>query len=208
MWDFTRGIFPQRASPSSLSQFAFLSHLHTTLYLTWQAADRHVWTLDCISVSVIADPKRRSEKAGTMKTRAGGTGSQLILLVEDESIVREVTREVLERAGYRVLECRNAGEALHQAEKHSGQIDLLLTDVVMPEMNGADLANRLLELQPGLLTVFMSGYAESDVAQKIKRSSAMHIQKPFTMNVLLSRVAQALRGNSSGWQEDAASVTA
>ena len=141
-----------------------------------------------------------------MKTSARGSESRLILLVEDESIVREVTREVLERAGYRVLECRNAMEALRMGEKHAGHIDLLLTDVVMPEMDGADLAGRLLKLQPGLLTVFMSGYAESDVAKKIKRTSAIHIQKPFTMNGLLSRIAQALRVDPSDWQKGAASV--
>jgi len=144
--------------------------------------------------------------AGKMKSRAAEAGSLLILLVEDESIVREVTREVLERAGYRVLESGNAKEALHLARKHAGQIDLLLTDVVMPEMNGVDLATRLLEMQPGLATVFMSGYAEGDVAQKIKRSSAMHIQKPFTVNALLSRVAEALHEGPERWREDTVSI--
>ena len=148
----------------------------------------------------------RNVKVETMKTRAAADGSPLILLVEDESIVREVTRQVLQHAGYRVLESSNAKDALLLANKHAGKIDLLLTDVVMPEMNGPDLASRLLDLQPDLVTVFMSGYAESDVAQKINRTSAVHIQKPFTVQILLSRVAQALRASSTGWQENAVSI--
>jgi two-component system, cell cycle sensor histidine kinase and response regulator CckA len=120
----------------------------------------------------------------------------LILLVEDESIVREVTREVLLHAGYQVLEACNAKDALQLARTHAGQIDLLLTDVVMPEMNGADLAVQLQNLHPDLATVFMSGYAESDVARRIRRTRALHMQKPFTVQVLLSRVAEALEAGS------------
>jgi len=148
----------------------------------------------------------RNVKVETRKTSAAKDGSPLILLVEDESMVREVTRQVLQHAGYRVLESSNAKDALQVAKKHAGQIDLLLTDVVMPEMNGADLASRLLQMQPELVTVFMSGYAENDITQKINRSAAMHIQKPFTISVLLSRVAEALRGGAQGWEENAASV--
>jgi len=144
--------------------------------------------------------------ARKMKSGAAEAGSPLILLVEDESIVREVTCEVLQHAGYRVLDSCSAKEALQLATKHAGQINLLLTDVVMPEMNGADLASRLLDIQPDLVTVFMSGYAENDVAKKINRSSAMHIQKPFTISALLSRVAEALRAGSQGWEEEAVSV--
>jgi two-component system cell cycle sensor histidine kinase/response regulator CckA len=123
----------------------------------------------------------------------GVTGTSTILLVEDEPTVREVTREVLEHAGYKVLECDRAEEALLLASKHQGAIDLLLTDVVMPGMNGADLAHRLQSTQPDLVTVFMSGYADIDVVHKIRKTSAIHIQKPFTVNVLLARIGQALR---------------
>jgi two-component system cell cycle sensor histidine kinase/response regulator CckA len=122
-------------------------------------------------------------------------------LVEDESIVREVTRDVLLHAGYRVLESSSAKEALQLASKYAGRIDLLLTDVVMPEMNGADLANELQTIRPELLTVFMSGYAESDVAQRMHRTSAIHIQKPFTVHTLLDRVGEALRAGAEKWSE-------
>jgi two-component system, cell cycle sensor histidine kinase and response regulator CckA len=125
-------------------------------------------------------------------TRPQAAKPPVILLVEDESLVREVTREVLQHAGYLVLESSNAKEAMHLASQHNGHIDLLLTDVVMPEMNGADLAHHLQDLQPNLITVFMSGYAEAELAQKMNRKSAVHIQKPFTVDVLLSQIGAAL----------------
>src|SRR5262249_21722047 len=82
----------------------------------------------------------------------------VILLVEDESVVREVTRQVLEHAGYHVLESEGPSEAMHLAETHRGRIALLLSDVVMPGMSGIDLARRIQKTQPWLATVFMSGY--------------------------------------------------
>ncbi len=138
----------------------------------------------------------------TMKSSLRTTNPPVILLVEDEAMVREVTREVLLHAGYRVLESSNAREALELATAQAEQIDLLLTDVIMPEMNGADLAGQLQNMLPGLVTVFMSGYAESDVARKIHRTSGTHIQKPFTVQTLLSRVAEALRTGALGRHED------
>ena len=122
-----------------------------------------------------------------------------ILLVEDEPVVRQVTRAVLEHAGYRVLECNGPEEALRLGSEHRGHIGLLLSDVVMPGMNGPELALQLQSLQPGLITVFMSGYAESFVLRKAMNNKMAqggmtnYIQKPFTINVLLSRVAAALR---------------
>lgn len=121
----------------------------------------------------------------------------VILLVEDESIVREVTREVLKHAGYTVLDSSGATEALHLACQHPGRIDVLLTDVVMPGMNGADLACRLQSMQPDLITIFMSGYAQNEVAQTISRTAAIHIQKPFTVDILLTRIGVALRASSA-----------
>jgi two-component system cell cycle sensor histidine kinase/response regulator CckA len=120
------------------------------------------------------------------------TTAKAILLVEDEPIVRDVTREVLEHAGYRVLESSGPEEAIRLAGEHAGQIGLLLTDVVMPGMNGADLAVRLQSKQPDLIAIFMSGYAESDVLRKVREGHAIHIQKPFTVDSLLSRIAEAL----------------
>lgn len=120
-----------------------------------------------------------------------------ILLVEDETSVREVTRAVLEHAGYQVLESNGPEEAIRLGNEHQGRIGLLLSDVVMPGMNGPELALQLQRLQPGLITVFMSGYADRDVLQNLIHDSvATYIPKPFTIAMLLAGVAQALRTTS------------
>ena len=115
-------------------------------------------------------------KAVVGSTPASGP---LILLVEDESVVREVTRQVLEHAGYQVLESDGPREAMRLAEVHTGRIALLLSDVVMPGMSGIDLARRIQKTQPRLATVFMSGYANPVVMQKAEPLSS-YIQKPFS----------------------------
>jgi CheY-like chemotaxis protein len=136
--------------------------------------------------------KTAASNSVLLRNSQAGTPPPVILLVEDESIVREVTREVLEHAGYHVLPSCGPEEALRLAKQHEGQIGLLLTDVIMPGMNGADLAERLQSMRPDLITVFMSGYAESDVVRNMRRQAVIHIEKPFTVEVLLSRIAEAL----------------
>ena len=126
-----------------------------------------------------------------------------ILLVEDEPAVREVTREALELGGYRVLEARGPEEATRIAADHSTAIDLLLTDVVMPGMNGPELARQVCKSRPELVTVFMTGYANSEMLRTSTReTSRNYIQKPFTVDGLLSQVAEALATQSHGDDED------
>lgn len=120
----------------------------------------------------------------------------VVLLVEDETAVREITAQVLESGGYRVLQAGGAGDALRVAATHPGSIDLLLTDVVMPDTNGIDLAEQIRELRPDVVTVFMSGYAQADILRKAASASAMHIQKPFTVTSLLTRTAEALAADT------------
>jgi two-component system, cell cycle sensor histidine kinase and response regulator CckA len=135
------------------------------------------------------------EKEKSAQTYAGKLPTEnaaVVLLVEDEPVVRDITRQVLENAGYRVLAAGTPSEALRLSNHCARRIDLLLTDVVMPEMNGLELANHLRELQPGLITVFMSGYADGCLAGKRTAQLALHIQKPFTANFLLARIAHAL----------------
>src|SRR5271167_2499972 len=129
------------------------------------------------------------------------TQKPIILLVEDECMVREVTREVLEHAGYQVLESGGAREALRLAVEHRGRIGLLLSDVVMPGMNGLDLARRIQRIQPRLKIVFMSGYADHAALHTAVRDPlSTYIQKPFTIDVLLARVAEALEKNLAAVQ--------
>jgi two-component system cell cycle sensor histidine kinase/response regulator CckA len=116
-----------------------------------------------------------------------------ILLVEDEPAVRQITREALEIGGYRVLEADGPIAAERIAADRSTEINILLTDVVMPGMNGPELARQVQQSRPDLVTLFMTGYAESEVLRLATEGSPQkHIQKPFTVNALLERVSDAL----------------
>jgi PAS domain S-box-containing protein len=119
-------------------------------------------------------------------------GSETVLLVEDEEGVRKLARSILQRAGYRVLEATDSAHALLLAGEH-GAIDLLLTDVVMPQMSGAEIATRVLAQRPGLKLLYMSGYTDNAVVlHGVLRSEAAFVQKPFTPAVLLSKVREVL----------------
>jgi CheY-like chemotaxis protein len=122
-------------------------------------------------------------------------GTETILLAEDEPALRELTRQILEGHGYTVIEAGSADGALKQAAAHSGAIDLLLTDVVMPRMSGRELAERLAQARPGLRVIFMSGYTDDGVVRYgVLVPSAAFIQKPFGPESLLAKVREALKG--------------
>jgi signal transduction histidine kinase/ActR/RegA family two-component response regulator len=120
-------------------------------------------------------------------------GNETILIVEDEDGVRRVAERMLHPRGYRVLAAANGTEALRQCDEHSGQIDLLLTDVVMPEMSGRELAARLAKLSPGLKVLFMSGYADDTIVrQDMLNPGSRFLGKPFSREDLLRKVRQVL----------------
>jgi signal transduction histidine kinase/CheY-like chemotaxis protein len=120
-------------------------------------------------------------------------GNETILLAEDEDQVRCAARDILERFGYHVLEARNAGEALLICEKHRGEVQLLLTDVVMPQMSGRELVLRLTSVRPEMRVLFMSGYTEkAGLHHGILESGIAYLQKPFTPETLSRRVRQVL----------------
>jgi nitrogen-specific signal transduction histidine kinase len=120
-------------------------------------------------------------------------GGETILLVEDEDQVRSVARNILERNGYRVLDARNAGEALLFCEKHEGVIELLLTDVVMPQMSGPEVAKRLALSRPGMKVLCMSGYTDDSVVRHgVIAADLAFIQKPFTPTTLARKVREVL----------------
>lgn len=120
-------------------------------------------------------------------------GSETILVAEDEQGVRSLTREVLEKYGYTVLEAANGEEALALAEGHDGPLDLLLSDVVMPRMGGPELAQALLQRRPSLRVLYMSGYTEHPMVRRgVVDSGVAFLQKPFTPTSLVSRVREVL----------------
>jgi two-component system cell cycle sensor histidine kinase/response regulator CckA len=120
-------------------------------------------------------------------------GYETILLVEDELAVRELARDVLRAHGYTVLEARHGREALRISERHSGPIHLMLTDVVMPEMSGQELANRLAALRPTMPVVYMSGYTDAAVVHHgVLDPGTIFLQKPFTPDALARKIRQVL----------------
>jgi two-component system cell cycle sensor histidine kinase/response regulator CckA len=120
-------------------------------------------------------------------------GSETILLVEDDEAVRRLARLSLERSGYNVVEAENPKEALKVAGQFSGQIDLLLSDVIMPESEGLPLFQRLVEVRPGLRVLYMSGYADEAVVRHgIVVEGTPFLQKPFTPLALSGKVRAIL----------------
>jgi two-component system cell cycle sensor histidine kinase/response regulator CckA len=122
-----------------------------------------------------------------------GPGQATILLVEDEAALLDVAQGMLEKRGYKVLGASTPGQALQLAREYSGNIDLLITDVVMPEMNGRDLAKSFLSMYPQAKCLFMSGYTADVIAhQGILDEGVFFIQKPFSANTLAATVRGVL----------------
>jgi CheY-like chemotaxis protein len=120
-------------------------------------------------------------------------GTETILLVEDEDQVRRVALGLLTRHGYRVLEARNAGEGLLVCERYGEQIDLLLSDVVMPQMSGPEVAKRIALARPGIKILCMSGYTDETILRHgILEAGIAFLQKPLTPESLLSKVREVL----------------
>ncbi|MEP6995247.1 MAG: PAS domain S-box protein [Acidobacteriota bacterium] len=125
--------------------------------------------------------------------RTPRSGVETILLVEDEDAVRNLTRRLLETGGYTVLEASSAEQALEVAQRHSGRLDMLLTDVVMPGISGPELARQLLESRPQIRILYVSGYPDEAMAsQGILELDASFLQKPFTPETLVRRVREIL----------------
>jgi two-component system, cell cycle sensor histidine kinase and response regulator CckA len=122
-----------------------------------------------------------------------GTGNETILLVEDEPKILKMTKMMLQHLGYAVLTAGTPGEAIRLAEEHTGKIHLLITDVIMPGMNGRGLAEQLLVSQKGMRCLFMSGYTSDIIANKgVLDTGVYFIQKPFSKNKLATKIREVL----------------
>ena len=125
-------------------------------------------------------------------------GTETVLLVEDDSQVRSVTHNILKNHGYKVMEAQNAGEALLLCEKTAETIHLLLTDVVMPVMNGRELAERISSIREGMKVLYVSGYPESVLGDNgILASGVSFLAKPLTPETLLPKIKEILESEEA-----------
>ena len=126
---------------------------------------------------------------------ASRTGHETILLVEDEPTILHMVCSLLERQGFNVLAAARPNDAIRIAKRHSGTIDLLLTDVVMPQMNGCDLAARIDDIRPGTRRLFMSGHTTEVLSHHGILNEGIHfIPKPFSATTLAAKISEALAG--------------
>jgi len=132
-------------------------------------------------------------KAPKMPSTVEG-GSETVLLAEDQASIRDVLREFLESKGYKVLEAQNGSHALEIARHYLGSIDVLVTDVIMPQVRGLELAERVTEIRPDIQVIFMSGYSADALVenQLLSERSMTLIQKPFDPEELAQKIRESL----------------
>jgi two-component system cell cycle sensor histidine kinase/response regulator CckA len=144
--------------------------------------------LPCVEKQAYVKEKK-GKKAGPV------TGSETILIIEDDEMVRKYTERVLKGSGYRVLIAANGDEAVRIAGEHEGPIHLMLTDVVMPGMSGQEIEERLRTLRPDIKVLYMSGYTDDAIVDNgVLDKDKMFLQKPFTIDALAGKVREVLGG--------------
>jgi len=169
-----------------------------TVYGIVKQSDGFVWAYSEVghgTTMAIDLPQAEGEIESSVNAAAEPArgGVETILLVEDAASVRVVARQTLERAGYRVLEAPDGATALNLVARHAGPVDLLVSDVVMPGMNGRELAENLVRLRSRLPVLFVSGYTDDAVMRAGLLARAVNfLQKPFTPEKLLRAVRRAL----------------
>jgi CheY-like chemotaxis protein len=142
---------------------------------------------------VVNEKTTRSRSLPAINPLAPGT--ETILLAEDEDAVRTMVQHVLRGSGYTVLAANRGIEALRLADEHPGTIHLLITDVVMPEMGGRELVERLARQRPDIKVLYLSGYTtDAIVRHGVLQAEVAFLQKPFTMAALTNKVRQVLEG--------------
>jgi two-component system, cell cycle sensor histidine kinase and response regulator CckA len=134
---------------------------------------------------------------GTPPAAQGSQPARLVLVVDDEQGVRDLVCRMLQGGGYRTVEAAHGGEALDLVETGSEPVDLVVTDVVMPGMDGRELGRRLAQSRPTLPILYMSAYDVNDIFRRgSPRNSAPFLQKPFPPDLLINSVEQLLRSHS------------
>jgi two-component system cell cycle sensor histidine kinase/response regulator CckA len=129
----------------------------------------------------------------TVEPAESATGSETVLLVEDEEIVRKLIRDTLRRSGYTVVEAEDGAEAMRICERREAPVDIVVTDVVMPNMTGPELVERLATVQPDVKVLYVSGYTDGHMAPRGQLDSSTELlMKPFTPNLLARKVRELL----------------
>jgi CheY-like chemotaxis protein len=171
----------------------------STVFGIIQQARGHIW--------VYSEPGKgttfkvhlpRTDSPETRKTRppppVSRRGTETILLVEDDQQLRTVTRGILTRLGYQVMDAAAGADALRMCKEHEGKIDLLLTDVVMPGMSGRQLADQVVLLRPDIRTLFMSGYTDETIVHHgVLEPGVYFLQKPITPDSLARKIREVAR---------------
>jgi DNA-binding response OmpR family regulator len=141
----------------------------------------------------------RPEAPRDAERESAPRGSETILLVEDDAQLRTMARAILIRQGYQVLDAADGAEALILSARFSGEIALLLTDVVMPRMSGRDLATELEHTRPNMRVLFMSGYTDNAIVRNgVLETGLFFLQKPITPNILARKVRHVLDWRNGG----------
>jgi len=146
--------------------------------------------MECTAYLPVCGPAAdESQPAPPVRTAVAGN---TILVVEDDDAVRVPAAEFLKMEGFKVLQAKNGEEALNVAERHQGQIDVLITDILMPDMNGPEVAQRLAQIYPRLRTLYMSGNSEHTSALGPLQGGLAVLQKPFRLNKLNEQIRELL----------------
>jgi signal transduction histidine kinase/ActR/RegA family two-component response regulator len=141
------------------------------------------------AIAAVSDPDEHPN--GGLREAPKGS-DEVVLLVEDEDQVRKLASKILQRCGYVVLEARDGREGLSVCKAHQGKIDLLLSDVVMPEVGGRDLAQRILTMRPDIKVLFMSGHTQDVILKEGVKAGTAFLQKPFAPTDLAHKVREVL----------------
>ena len=142
------------------------------------------------ATEIATETPRDVERSGELPR-----GSETILVVDDDSLLLEVTCDMIKGSGYAVISAGSPQEAVRLADSHGGAIDFLLTDVVMPKMNGRELATRLLKTRPGMKVLYVSGYADGIIRDGVHEpleAGLAFLQKPFTRHALMRKIREML----------------
>jgi CheY-like chemotaxis protein len=139
----------------------------------------------------------RVDEPAAVAAPATLSGTETVLVAEDDDAVRTAVVRVLQHQGYSVISAAYADEALRLCANHAGPIDLLLTDVVMPQMSGAELAKQLLAIRPRTKLLYMSGYTDDSVVRHgVLEAGVSFLQKPITPSSLSRKVREVLDGDA------------